>query len=123
MSLGAGLAIYFVIIIVVFIIFFLLIGLNIFPSIVLSLIFGILFLSIAFPVSQLSMMNSTDTTATVYKIIYVATALIVVFYILYTTLRDFKHENVNPKYEQFVQTCTGAGCFTDQYIIEQPSLE
>jgi len=122
LSLGAGLAVYFVIIIIMFIVFFILIGLNILPSIVLSLLIGILFLSIMFPISQLSMMNSSDITATIYKIIYVATTLIILFYILYTALRDYKHSNVNPKYEEFVQLCTGAGCFTDQYQIK-PIIE
>jgi len=117
MSMGAGLAIYLVVIIIIFVVFYLLIGLNIFPSLVLSLLIGILVLTMLFPATQLSMMNSESTAATLISIIYILTVLIILFYILYTALRDFRHGNVNPKYEKFVQTCTGAGCFTDQMMI------
>lgn len=114
MSLGAGLAVYVVIIIFAFIVFYILIGLNILPSIVLSLLIGIIVLSIMFPISQITMMNSSDTTANIYSVIYILTTILILFYILYTSLRDFKHKNVSPKYEKFVQICTGAGCFEDR---------
>ena len=114
LSLGAGLVIYLIIIVVAFILFYFLIGLNLLPSVVLSLLIGIVILSIIFPVSQLTMMNSSDTTASIYSIIYILTALIILFYLLYTSLRDYKHKNVSPKYEKFMTMCTGAGCLGDE---------
>ena len=112
-TLGIGLGLYFFIIIIIFLILFYLIGLNILPSIVLSLLIGIIFLSIMFPISQIQMLNSSDIMVSVYSIIYVITILIILYYILYAAMRDFKHNNVSPRYEKFVKMCTGAGCLND----------
>ena len=98
MELSTALIVYVIIVAVVYFLLRTFLRVTVWSSLVLSLVVGLIFLSALCPISAVDKVMEKSTLLTVYTIIYIATTLLALFYIIERAFRDIdpraKHQSM-----------------------------